>query len=314
MRLLSLIKMHKQSYIIPVPFIQSTYSRHTTAVWERIVHTKMANSIQSSVYSSNRLEHCHILDPISFIEYDDDKPHIGTYLRTAASMQQNLARTLSEIYVESGQYFIIGGDHTISAGTGAGLSKCLDMQKVGLIWIDAHADSNTPATSYSKCITGYPVAINIGKGPEELTHPFNGNFINSVVHIGLRDIDDAEAQNLKDINHTSFSCINVEHFGIRHIMDQTLSHLHTCDKIWLSIDIDSLDPVYFADGETDVPVVGGLTPRELLYITNRIRLSGKLLVTELTQLNDVGKDTPLTVLASRIGEIALGLGDFRYHV
>ncbi|MGL4881790.1 MAG: arginase family protein [Waterburya sp.] len=88
--------------------------------------------------------------------------------------------------------------------------------------------------------------------------------------------------------------------------------LKNCKYLWLSIDIDCLDSVYFEPGETDVPCPGGLSPRELLYIVNRINNSGKLKVIELTQVNDLNLATPITVLSSRILEIALDIGQFRY--
>ena len=96
------------------------------------------------------------------------------------------------------------------------------------------------------------------------------------------------------------------------ILDRTLLSLKDCQYLWLSIDVDSLDSFYFQPGETDVSCPGGLSPRELLYIVDRIRKSNKLLVTELTQINDLGYSTPITYLSNRILKIALGIDQFRY--
>ncbi len=133
-----------------------------------------------------------------------------------------------------------------------------------------------------------------------------------MVHIGVRDIDEMELNNLSPINTEMFSILDVVESGIKQVIDRTLQSLSHCRYLWLSIDIDCLDSVYFQSGETDVPCPGGLTPRELLYLVSRIRQSGKLLVTELTQVNDLECVTPITVLSSRILEMALGLGQFRY--
>jgi arginase len=299
--------------IIPVPFALSTYGQNPADSYKNILDVKMANPIQSEVYSSNQFhKYCIIKPPISFQILPDSKPNEGMYIDSAADMQKNLAHSLSEHFDLNNEYLIIGGDHTISIGTGLGLSKHLDLSKVGLIWVDAHGDCNTPQTSESKCITGYPVAVNCGYGPSILTESYNGNFIKNVAYIGIRDIDEREKMILDKIAVSANSNIDVEIKGLTNVIQEALVALNDCEHIWLSIDIDSLDPVYLEDGETDVPVPAGLTPRELIAITKAVKDSGKLLVTELTQLNNIYKITPATVASSRICELALGLGEFRY--
>ena len=302
-----------QKIIIPVPFALSTYGINPADTYKEILGVKMANPIQSEVYSSNQFQqNCLIKPAIKFDTLPDTMPDIGGFIESAHTMQVNLSQTISSDFDSSNQYFIIGGDHTISVGTGLGLSKHLDMTKVGLIWVDAHGDCNTPETSQSKCITGYPVAVNTGLGPSILTDPFASNFIQHVAYIGIRDLDMKEAENIKKIGASIYSAIDIESIGIAQVVKQAMDSMKGCTHIWLSIDIDSLDSSYFEPGETDVPVSGGLNPRELLYITSTVQNSGKLLVTELTQLNNLGHFSPLVALGSRIGELALGLGGFRY--
>jgi arginase len=299
--------------IIPVPFALSTYGQNPADSYKNILDVKMSNPIQSEIYSSNQFHtHCTIKPPIGFQILPDSKPNQGIFIDSAADMQKNLANSLSDNFDVNNEYLIIGGDHTISVGTGLGLSKHLDLSKVGLVWVDAHGDCNTPQTSESKCITGYPIAVNCGYGPSILTDSFNGNFIKKVAYIGIRDIDQQEKTILDRVAVSVNSNIDVEMKGIAKAIQESLFALKDCDYIWLSIDIDSLDPVYLEDGETDVPVPAGLSPRELLTITQTVKNSGKLLVTELTQLNNLHKITPATVVSSRICELALGLGDFRY--
>jgi arginase len=298
--------------IIPVPFALSTYGQNPADSYKNILNVKMANSIQSEVYSSNQFHsHCTIKQPIAFHVLPDSKPEQGMFIDSAADMQRNLADSLGENFDLNNEYLIIGGDHTVSIGTGLGLSKYLDLSKVGVIWVDAHGDCNTPQTSESKCITGYPVAVICGYGSPILTHPFNQNFITKVAYIGIRDIDEREKTILDIISVSTNSILEIEKKSLTAVIEQTLIALKDCEYIWLSIDIDSLDPTYLEDGETDVPVPAGLTTRELLTITKAVKDSGKLLVTELTQLNNLHKITPATVVSSRICEIALGLGEFR---
>jgi arginase len=303
----------KKKHILPAPFALSPYGYTAGTAYQRILGVNGANENNSNYFPSNLLEkHCFIHPPIEFNTFENDQPHLGHYLRSLEDLQFQLSREVETILPQSESLVIVGGDHSISVGTGLGLSKCLDLADVGLIWIDAHADSNTPETSLSKCLTGCPVAINAGLGPKTLIEPFQGNTIRNIVHLGLRDIDELELNNLSHLNPKIFSILDIVEAGIEQVLDRALQSLSHCTYLWLSIDIDCLDSVYFQPGETDVPCPGGLTPRELLYLVSRIRQSGKLLVTELTQVNDLGRMTPITVLSSRILEMALGLGQFRY--
>jgi arginase len=303
----------KLKHILPAPFALSPYGYTAGTAYQNILGVNGANENNSNYFPSNLLEkNCLIHSPAEFNMFENDQPHLGHYLRSLEDLQFQLSRKVETILPQSESLVIIGGDHSISVGTGLGLSKCLDLADVGLIWIDAHADSNTPETSLSKCLTGCPVAINAGLGPKTLVEPFQGNTIRNIVHLGLRDIDELELNNLSHLNPKIFSILDIVEAGIEQVLDRALQSLSHCQYLWLSIDIDCLDSVYFQSGETDVPCPGGLTPRELLYLVSRIRQSGKLLVTELTQVNDLGRTTPITVLSSRILEMALGLGQFRY--
>jgi arginase len=304
----------KQKHILPAPFALSPHG-YTAAgtAYREIVGGNGTNGNNSNYFPSNLLQkNCVIHSPVEFNIFENDQPHIGHHLKSLEDLQLQLSRRVAEILPQSESLAILGGDHSISVGTGLGLSKCLDMADVGLIWIDAHADSNTPETSLSKCLTGYPAAINAGWGPKTLIEPFQGNIIQNVVQIGLRDIDELEQNNVSKINTEIFSILDIVELGMKQVIDRALLSLTDCKYIWLSIDIDSLDSIYFQPGETDVPCPGGLSPRELLYLVSRIRQSGKLIVTELTQVNDLGCMTPITVLSSRILEMALGIGQFRY--
>ena len=303
----------KQKHIIPVPFALSLYGDTATTSYQKILGISGANQNAEAYCPSNLLQqHCQIHEPTTYTNFPNDLPHLGHYLRSLHSLQTNLAQQIEAILPQTESLVILGGDHSISVGTGLGLSRCFDLSEVGLIWIDAHADSNTPATSSSKSLTGCPVAVNAGLAPSLLTQPFAGNFVRNIVQIGLRDVDEMEVNNICQLNSKVFSILDVIELGLPQVIERTLAAFKHCQYLWLSIDIDSLDNIYFQPGETDVPCPGGLSPRELLYIVSRVHNSGKLLVTELTQVNDLGYPTPISVLSSRILETALGLGQFRY--
>jgi arginase len=281
-----------------------------------IINLNGANANASEHFPSNQLTtHTQTLDPINidlakFVQNDT-----SNHLEAAYHMQQAVISNLSKSIqnFEECKLLVIGGDHSISIGTGAYLSTQVDMSKVGLIWIDAHGDFNTPETSSSKSITGYPCAVNNGLGDKTLLSSYKGNFITKTVQIGIRDIDELEADNLQSKSVLTFSNIEVEKYGIQTVIQQSLEHLNDCEYIWLSIDIDSLDPIYCDQGRTDVPVVGGLTPRELMMITDTIFESGKLKITEIVQINNTPNNSNLIYLANRLAELAFGLGSFRIN-
>jgi arginase len=255
---------------------------------------------------------CVISEPIAVEIFRDQSDEISPFTDSLAIFAKNLQQKINSSWEDTNRILVLGGDHSISVGTGAGISSCIDMKEVGLIWVDAHADCNTPESSISKCITGYPVAVNHGLGSSKLTSLFNSNFLDGVSYIGLRDIDTTETDNLKSIKANIYSILDIVEVGIAKIVKKAIADMANKKYIWLSIDIDSLDNVYFQEGETDVPVTGGLSPRELLYIVNKISETGKLKITDITQLNNLNKQTALITLASRLSELALGLGGFRY--
>jgi arginase len=301
--------------ILPIPFAQSLFGTSCSETYKRILNVNGANDNSKDYFPSELISNnCDILDPIEFTLYPDDEPGKASFLKSNLSMAINSkARIKDELDIDQDQLCIIGGDHSIAIGTGAGLSTKIDMSKVGLIWIDAHGDFNTAESSKSKSVTGYPCAINSGIGIEEFTNLYDNNFIQKIVQIGIRDVEEMEQSNLQNQNIKTYSTIEVENLGMTKIIQEALQYLEPCDYIWLSIDFDSLDAVYFEKLETDEPVFGGLTPRELLLITSQVQESSKLKIFELVQLNDVGKQTNLVVLASRLIELSFGLGKFRYN-
>jgi arginase len=302
-------------YILPNPFSLSTYGHDDGQVYKDIISLNGANENAAAFFPSNQItKNCTILEPVTFdisqVIMSDPETHISAGL----SMQKNAIEVLEKgITASDFELFVIGGDHTISIGTGAYLAKHIDMSKVGLIWVDAHGDFNTSATSSSKSLTGYPCAINCGLGDDYFLKPFGNNFVSKVVQIGIRDIDELEHANMISKNVKSYSNVDVEHIGLKTILEDTIEYFQDCDFIWLSIDIDSLDPLYCDQGRTDVPVNGGLTPRELQYITSIIKNSGKLKITELVQINNVTNNFNLVALGNRLVEIAMGLGSFRVN-
>jgi arginase len=136
--------------IIPTPFAKSDYGTQAEFIYKRILGISSANETMVGKNDSNILQNkCEILEPISFESFDGDEKNETPYIQSAQSMQENLAMAVEKNLDFSRKHLVIGGDHTISIGTGLGLSRRLDMKKIGLLYIDQHGDCNTPKTSSS---------------------------------------------------------------------------------------------------------------------------------------------------------------------
>jgi arginase len=190
---------------------------------------------------------------------------------------------------EKGQFALtLGGDHGLATGSIGGLKASYPDLKV--IWVDAHADCNTPETSPSGNYHGMPVAHLLG-WIEENTVPgfdwFKPCLTNKdIVFIGLRDLDAAEKQNLRKHNIKCFTMHEVLRFGIGEVMKQTLEYLNQDGKshpLHISFDIDGVDPsVAYGTGTR---ARGGILYREAHYIIRETAGTGKLVGLDMVEIN-----------------------------
>jgi arginase len=161
---------------------------------------------------------------------------------------------------------VLGGDHSVAIGTVAGIARSFHQrnEKIGLIWVDAHADMNTPETSPSGNVHGMPLACCIGQGPPELTHLFD--FApkvdpRNVAIIGLRDVDRTEVPQVREAGVTAYTMRDIDERGLRTVMLEAIEHASDGTAgFHVSFDMDSVDPRE-APG-VGTPVRGGLTYRE----------------------------------------------------
>ncbi|OGR40647.1 MAG: arginase, partial [Desulfobacula sp. RIFOXYB2_FULL_45_6] len=146
--------------------------------------------------------------------------------------------------VRKGRFpLFIGGDHSIAIGTVASVA---DGDPMGLIWIDAHADFNTPETSPSGNIHGMPLAALIGEGFESLINvgrPGAKILPENIVMIGQRDLDPIEKQRLKKSGITVFTMRDIDEQGINSVANKALMKFAHLKRIHLTVDMDALDPV-----------------------------------------------------------------------
>jgi arginase len=185
----------------------------------------------------------------------------------------------------------LGGDHSVAAGTVAGVAEFYrrQNQKIGLIWIDAHTDINTPETSPSGNVHGMPLAATMGLGPSELSNIFNfspkvspGN----CVLVGVRDIDAIEKANVRRAGISVLTMRDIDERGMRTVMEEALRIAGRGTAGYhVSLDMDWIDPED-APG-VGTPVRGGATYREAHLAMEIIADHGRMLSFEIVEVNPV---------------------------
>jgi len=199
----------------------------------------------------------------------------------------------------------IGGDHSMAIGTLAGISSYCRKKdlSLGVIWIDAHTDMNTPETTPSGNIHGMSLAVAIGMGDESLVNLYApGKKVSpkDVVVIGARSIDSGEKLNIKSSGITVYTMTDVDKLGILRIISRVLKQFRDkVDHIHVSFDVDSVDPV-LAPG-VGTPVPGGLSYREAHLLMETIAECGCMSSLEITEVN------PILDIQNKSAEFAVDL-------
>lgn len=194
--------------------------------------------------------------------------------------------------LEHGQSpLVLGGDHSVAIGTIAGVSRFHRMrgERIGLIWIDAHADMNTPETSPSGNVHGMPLACVVGMGPQELMDLFGYApkvEPRNVALVGLRDVDQLEKPHVRSSGVRAFTMRDIDERGMRAVMLEAINIASEGTAgFHLSLDMDFIDPQY-APG-VGTPVRGGGTYRETHLAMELMCDSGRMLSMEAVEVNPV---------------------------
>ncbi|XP_037359441.1 arginase-2, mitochondrial isoform X1 [Talpa occidentalis] len=209
--------------------------------------------------------------------------------RSVGLANQELAEVVSRAVSGGYSCVTVGGDHSLAIGTISGHARhCPDLC---VIWVDAHADINTPLTTSSGNLHGQPVSFLLRELQDKVPQLPGFSWIKpcisspSIVYIGLRDVDPPEHFILKNYDIQYFSMRDIDRLGIQKVMEQTFDLLIGKQQrpIHLSFDIDAFDPSLAP--ATGTPVVGGLTYREGMYITEEIHSTGLLSALDLVEVN-----------------------------
>jgi len=198
---------------------------------------------------------------------------------------------------------VLGGDHSIAIGTVSGVSEFFRSrdEKIGLIWVDAHGDMNTPESSPSGNIHGMPLATVLGMGHPRLVEM--GGFWPKVARenvclIGIRDIDENERKNIKQSGIHAYTMRDVDERGMRAIMQEAIGVVSAGTAgFHVSFDLDGMDPRDVPG--TGTPVKGGISWREANLLMEMVSDTGRMTSLEVTELN------PILDVKNQSGEVAV---------
>lgn len=184
----------------------------------------------------------------------------------------------------AGEYVItLGGDHSIALGT---ISAALVAHgSVGVLWIDAHGDFNTPATTPSGNVHGMVVSSLMGMCPEVLTIGDLRLRPEQIVQIGIRDLDPPEKVALAKSGIKVFTMREVDELGMAAVVREALRALGDVEVLHISFDMDSLDPAVAPGVGTPVP--GGLTYREAHLLLEMLADDGRVRSLDLVEVNPI---------------------------
>jgi arginase len=237
------------------------------------------------------------------------------YMREISNACEELAREVESILAADQFPLILGGDHSIAIGSFAGAASHYRKREetLGLIWIDAHADINTPETTPSGNIHGMPLAALLGYGPPELTNV--AGFAHKLdprlcVHVGARDIDPGEKELIHKCGMRFFTMREIDERGMSACMDEAIAVASRASGGYgVTFDVDALDPGDAPGSGTLVR--GGLTYREAHLGMEKIAETGGMRYLEIVEINtalDVNNKTAelgVELILSALGKTIL---------
>ena len=228
--------------------------------------------------------------PAPIPETQEKRDERKKYIRDIARVCQKLYQTSSGSFDDGAMPIVLGGDHSLAAGSVAAAAEWARRAKnlpIGLLWVDAHGDMNTPATSLSGNVHGMPLAALLGQEPAELSKI--GSALPKAVPattvlIGIRNLDEREKVAVRDSHVHVFTMKDIDRQGIASIVEQAVNLAGTGTAgIHVSFDMDVCDPL-IAPG-VGTPVKGGLDYREAHMVMEIVADSGLLTSLDLVEVN-----------------------------
>ena len=265
-------------HIVTVPYRYDEYQDGMGRGPKALLRSGLRNRLDAAGVSTS--------DPVESILKDEERVS-GPIAANIGALGRNTARIVAESLEDGDPVLVIAGDDTATIGVISGVEVARPGAKIGLVWIDAHADFNTPETSFSGILAGMPVAILAGlAGPiwrenANLAHTLPTDHI---VVAGVRMLDDKERTLLKS---TDVRLIEAKSSQRSQLFEAAIERLASrTDVIVVNVDLDVLDPQYVPSAST--PEANGLSPRQLAWMIREVTKHGTTVVVCITSLNPGG--------------------------
>jgi arginase len=229
----------------------------------------------------------HVKQPEEQHYGEKNAKYLDEIAETCKGLAEIVGKTLDDDMIP----LVLGGDHSIAAGTVAGAAAHFHKQskRIGVVWLDAHGDMNTPESSPSGNVHGMPLASIMGFGPTELTGLAGTKPMvspHNIAMVGIRDLDSKERRLVKDSGVRIFTMRDIDERGMREVMAEALRYASDDTAgIAVSLDMDFVDPTD-APG-VGTPVRGGVTYREAHLALEMIADSKSMVTFELVEINPV---------------------------
>ena len=224
-------------------------------------------------------------------------------IKGVVEVYKRISDTVSRVLGKGKFPILLSGDHSNAGGTIAGIKKAFPDKRLGVIWIDAHADLHSPYTSPSGNIHGMPLATALGVdnkkyAVKEISEEVKKHWdklksigdiqpkINpeDLVLIAVRDTEDPEDYFIANNKVKTISVANVRRTGTQEISEQVLTYLKDCDILYISFDVDSMDCDLVSYG-TGTPVPNGLTEQEASSLINHLLIDKRVKCFEVVEIN-----------------------------
>ena len=234
--------------------------------------------------------------------FEQPKTQYAKRIGGILQIYERLATTVAQTLKKNNFPIVLAGDHSTAGGTIAGIKMAYPKSKLGVIWIDAHADIHSPYTSPSGNMHGMPIAVSLNEDntANKMNKPDKDTIdlwnrlkkiggiapkisYNDLVYIGVRDVEPEETYLLKKHKIKTFTTAEVKRNGVEKIARDALAHLSSCNLIYISFDVDSMDSS-ISKG-TGTPVRNGITEKEAGSLCVRLIQNQKVCCFEICEVN-----------------------------
>jgi arginase len=223
-------------------------------------------------------------------------------LRSVLKMYERIGAAVRDSLKDGKFPLLLSGDHSNAGGTIAGIRMAYPESRLGVIWIDAHADLHSPYTTPSGNMHGMPLAVSLAE--DNIENKVNdldyetielwerlknvGGIMPKIeyrdlLYMTLRDFEEQEGYLLKQNKVKNFTTSEIKKIGVTKICREAMKHLSLCDKIYISFDVDALDPSISRG--TGTPVKGGINEREAADIILELVQNERVCALEFTEIN-----------------------------